>query len=297
MSRAYVMNKGGYFLAASILSAILNIANNPAYELKDFYESRNRANSMGEALELYIKDVFAGTINQSSETKRNQKYSEIFSYLGNQNNPPDIIIRNGDAIEVKKIESKNAGLALNSSYPKAKIFADSSMITQACRACEEWQEKDIIYAVGVINANKLESLCFVYGIDYAASANIYQRIKHAISSGIQTIPGIEFAPTNELGRVNKVDPLGITYLRIRGMWHIQNPMKTFSYIYQEDVQRDFNFMAVINDEKYNTFDKNVRDTFENEIKINANFKMSGVQIKVPDNPANLKNAKIITFSI
>lgn len=62
----------------------------------------------------------------------------MFSYIGNQNNPPDSMLRNGDAIEVKKIESKKAALALNSSYPKAKLYADSPMINKECRECEKW---------------------------------------------------------------------------------------------------------------------------------------------------------------
>lgn len=294
--RTYVLGRE-IVLSSNILTAIINIINNPAYELRDFYKSRNRANNMGEALEVYIKDVFADTLNEASETIRSHKYSETFSYLGNQNNPPDIIIKNGDSIEVKKIESKNSGLALNSSYPKAKLFANSTMITQACKNCEEWEEKDIIYSVGVVNDSQLKSLCFVYGVDYAASASIYERIRHAISSGIQTIPDIEFSSTNELGRVNKVDPLGITYLRIRGMWHIQNPMKTFEYVYREDSTNNFNFMAIINEEKYKTFDLNTRSTFEKQVKINANLKISDIKIKVPDNPAKLRNAKLITFSV
>ena len=36
-------------------------------------------------------------------------------------------------------------IALNSSYPKDKLYADSPMITQECRECENWREKDIIY--------------------------------------------------------------------------------------------------------------------------------------------------------
>ena len=33
-----------------------------------------------------------------------EKYSEVFSYLGNTSNPPDMIIKDGDAIEVKKLK-------------------------------------------------------------------------------------------------------------------------------------------------------------------------------------------------
>ena len=53
-----------------------------------------------------------------------EKYSEVFSYLGNTSNPPDMIIKDGDAIEVKKIEGFNT-LMLNSSYPKQKLYSSS----------------------------------------------------------------------------------------------------------------------------------------------------------------------------
>lgn len=42
----------------------------------------------------------------------------MLSHQGNKNHPPNFIIRGGDAIEVKKIESKNRNIALNSSFPK-----------------------------------------------------------------------------------------------------------------------------------------------------------------------------------
>ncbi|WP_312907869.1 NgoPII family restriction endonuclease [Tissierella praeacuta] len=282
-------------MKTNIIKAIINLVKNPVIELKEYSDSHNRANSMGEALEEYVKDIFADTVNETDEIVRNRKMSECFSYLGNQNNPPDSIIRYGDAIEVKKIESKGASLALNSSYPKAKLFADSKMITDACRSCEEWEEKDIIYAVGVVNRNKLSGLSMVYGIDYAASEEIYTRIKTVITDGINSIPDVEFAETNELGRVNRVDPLGITYLRIRGMWGIENPVKVFNYIYSRDESKDFNFMALINQEKYDVLDHT--EQLEKLAKQVTGLNILNVEIKVPDNPANLKKAKLITFTV
>lgn len=280
---------------SNIIKAIINLINNPITEINTYYKSHNRANNMGEALEEYIKDLFAGTVNEKDEQIRNKKISEVFSYLGNQNNPPDSILRGGDAIEVKKIESKTSMLALNSSYPKHKLYANSSMITDACRKCENWTEKDIIYSVGVIENNTLSNLCMVYGVDYAASEEIYIRIKNVISSGINSIPDVEFADTKELGRVNRVDPLGITYLRIRGMWGIENPIKVFSYVYKRNNKKKFNFMALINEEKYKTL------KYTDELIIlatkNENLKIENVEIKNPDNPAQLRNAKLITFSI
>ncbi|MEG1564382.1 MAG: NgoPII family restriction endonuclease, partial [Bacteroides sp.] len=217
----------------NIIDAICEVIKSPMHQLDSYAKSHNRVNSMGEALEEYIKDVFSGTVNESNFKKRDQLISESFSYLGNQNNPPDsMLINGGDAIEVKKIESPNSALALNSSYPKAKIYANSSMINQTCRDCEDWSIRDIIYAVGVVDGKNLNSLAFIYGMDYCADKDVYERIKLTIKNGVESITDVEFAETKELGRVNRVDPLGITYLRVRGMWHIENPFKVFENIYK-----------------------------------------------------------------
>ena len=277
-------------MTLNILNAITNIVSNPIGELKVFYESRNRANSMGDALENYVKDVFADTLHESDEQVRLERLSAAFSYQGNQNNPPDMILRNGDAIEVKKIENPRSALALNSSYPKAKIYSNSRMISNACRTCEEWVEKDILYAVGVVNGSYLTKLFFVYGVDYAASSEVYERIKSVISTGVNSIPDVEFGETKELGRVNRVDPLGITYLRIRGMWGIENPAKVFSYVYTPS-DAFFEFVAIINAEKFNSFpidDRIALEKLEDDC-----FSISDIKIKEPDNPSKLKDAKLI----
>lgn len=280
---------------SNIINAIYNLINNPVIELKDFYKSKNRANSMGDALEEYIKDLFANTINETDEQNRLKKISESFSYLGNQNNPPDSILRLGDAIEVKKVESKNSNLALNSSYPKHKLYSNSKLITEACRRCEDWVEKDIIYVIGVVNGTNLSSLCMVYGEDYAADNEVYEKIKEIIVDGINNIPNVEFAPTNEIAKVKKVDPLGITDLRVRGMWSIENPFKVFSYIYSRDFHKKFNFMCVIRKTKYNSFEN--KELLEECIGKIQRFNISDVKIKNPNNPALLEEAKLITFQI
>ncbi len=280
---------------ANIIDAIMHMISNPKFELKSYYESHNRANNMGEALEEYIKDLFANTVNEKDENMRNQKLAEVFSYLGNQNNPPDSILRGGDAIEVKKIESNDSSLALNSSYPKAKLFSDSPMIKKACRTCEEWNIKDMIYAVGVVDKNTIKSLAFVYGDDYCAEKDVYEQIKTVIKNGVESIPSVEFSETKELGRVNRVDPLGITYLRVRGMWGIENPFSVFNYIYKRNYSKKFNFMAIINNEKYYSFDN--YNKLEEVCKTNTTLDITNVKIKNPNNPAQLKSAKLITFTV
>ena len=143
-------------------------------------------------MENYIQNIFAGTLNENDVQKRLKKLEEVFFYQGNQNNPPDLILKNSDAIEVKKLQSKNSAIALNSSYPKAKLFANSPMIAKACRTCEKLDEKDIIYTIGYTNDNSLKSLWLVYGDCFCADKEIYERIKNTISDGINSMPNVDF---------------------------------------------------------------------------------------------------------
>ena len=276
----------------NIINAIFNLVNNPVVDVVSYYIGKNRANNAGSSLEEYIKDLFADTFNVS-ETERLERLSNVFSYFGNNSNPPDAMLRGGDAIETKKIESNGSALALNSSYPKHKLMSDSSMISNACRDAEEWTEKDMIYAVGVVNHGKLLHLSMVYGLDYCASEECYSRIKTTIKEGVEEIPGVEFAATRELGRINRVDPLGVTYMRVRGMWGIENPWRVFEYVYQRDFSKAFNFMCIINEDKWNSFDNTELITSLNV----PGFSLHDVRIKNPDNPAQRVNAKLITFSI
>lgn len=280
---------------SNIIQAIYNIYKCPIYKTREHFDDyvANRANNMGDALEYFIKDSFANSYG-CDEVDAMKAYAETFAYLGNKNNPPDIILKAGDAIEVKKIESPNSQLALNSSYPKSKLYRDSTMLTAACKNCDggKWEEKDLIFAVGVVNDVDIKQLCFVYGENYAASREIYERIRTQIKNGVLEIPDIEFAETNEIGRINKVDPLGITYLRLRGMWHIENPFRVFNYTYKFDDSKSFNFVAIISLEKYNSFPKSDRIKIEQESQICIKF----CEIKDPNNPAIMKDVVVITFA-
>lgn len=278
----------------NILEAIVNIVNNPIVEIKNHYTGRNRANNVGEALEIFVKDAFANTIQEQNEQLKTSKFNEVFSWLGNQNHPPDIMIRQGDAIEVKKTQSANSDLALNSSYPKSNIQSSSNMITQECRTCEEWTVKDLIYCVGHTTDESINSLWMVYGNIYAAKHETYQIIKQKISDGINEIPNVELAETNELGRVNRVDPLGITNLRIRGMWQIQNPRRVFEYLHNS-TSDTFELVAIIPTDKYNSFLIDSKNRIEN--LDDERLKISNVNVKDPNNPANLINAKLIIFKL
>lgn len=280
----------------NLLIALANIVKNPVTDLISFYSGSNRANNMGDALETYIKDLFCSSL-KARNTQKDQLYSQNFSYLGNSNNPPDIIIKEGDAIEVKKIESLRSSIALNSSYPKNKLHIDDSRITNECKTCEEntWEQKDIIYAVGIApkGTKKLKALWFIYGDCYAAKREIYQRIADKISHGISEIPDVELIETNELAKVKKVDPLGITDFRVRGMWHIENPIRVFHDIASIESNNEFTVNTLLLKEKYDSFPKQDRTNLES--LQNNNFTIQDIRIKSPNNPANLLDAKLISY--
>lgn len=263
----------------SILSAIEHMAALPSYSLKQLYKNNNRIQRKGDPLEYFIKDAFCGTLSESDSTVVDTCYSEVFSYLGNANNPPDLMLRGGDAIEVKKIATLKAQISLNSSHPKNKLYSDDALLKKACRECEIWSEKDIIYAIGSVNDdNQLLSLWLVYGSVYAASKETYESMGNKIRESIRQHSYAELSATNELARVNKVDPLGITYLRVRGMWGIEHPSKVFDYLLSGDVSC---IHALIPEEKYQSFERSQRQSIE----VNPRIRVECVRVKYPDNPA------------
>ena len=278
----------------NIIDAIVSLISNPILNISPEHSGNNRATNAGDALEEYVKNLFADAI-KDDEVEQNRKRQETFSYLGNKSNPPDAMLKHGDAIEIKKIERADAALALNSSYPKHKLSSDCQMLSTACRNAEDdgWTEKDMIYVVGTIPNQSLTQLCMVYGMDYCASEECYKRIKETIKSGVELIEGIDFSETTELGKIKKVDPLGITDLRVRGMWSIENPLKVFSYEYQPQADKKFNFMCIINEDKWNSFSNT--DLLKTIEKSCSQLSIKDIQIKNPDNPAQLKKAKLITF--
>ena len=280
---------------SNIIKAFINIVNNYNTNVQTLTQGNNRANNRGEGLESYIKDVFANTLNETNMQRKLEILSDTFSYQGNKNNPPDLILKNSDAIEIKKLESKNSAIALNSSYPKAKLYANSPMITTACRSCEDWSEKDMLYAIGHLpkGTQQLKSLWLIYGDCFCADMEIYERIKSTISQGINTIPDVEFTKTKELGKVKKVDPLGITDLRIRGMWHIANPTKIFDYVYAYDENKDFQLIALMTKEKYEGLPLEDRELLEN-LSVDG-VEVLDIWIKSPNNPVVLVDGKLLVF--
>lgn len=77
------------------------------------------------------------------------------------------------------------------------------------------------------------------------------------------------------------------------MWHIENPWNVFSYIYERDLNKQFNFMCLVNAEKWQTLPEVERIEALSEYGL----QVKNVEIKDPNNPAKLNDAKLITFSL
>ena len=280
-------------MRANILTAVINIVKNHNVNLQEDYIRANRANSMGDALEKYVVDSFANTISENDEIKRLQKVEQVFSYLGNDTNPPDAMLKYGAAIETKKIERRNSQLQLNSSSPKSKLYVNDPRIKQSAREAEEWSEKDFIYSIGFVKNKQLKELALIDASVYCADKMVYQDIFEKIKEGISSIPNVNFSPTQELGRVNKIDPLGITSLRIRGMWLLDNPFTVFEYIYTPVKDANFNLFALVSTQHFDNF--NNKDELISLANNTANLSIIDVKVKNPNNPAQLISCKKIIF--
>lgn len=284
-------------METNILKAIINIKNLNEYDLNKIYPPKsemvteNRIQNVGRGLETFIKDAFSNSFDKIDKIKY---YSKYFSYTGNPNNPPDSMIKNGDAIEVKKIKNPNSQIQLNSSFPKNKFYAHDPLITEKCISCEQWQQKDMLYAIGIIEDKKthIESLALIYGDCFAADETVYLKIKNKLVDTIKDIPDSE--KTNELGRINRVDPLGVTKLRIRGMWLLENPYKIFNNIFKYDSNKQlFSLISLMTKSKFNSFpNKDKKVILKDEEII-----VKEVKIQDPNNPVDQIEAIYIRFDV
>ncbi|WP_324171613.1 NgoPII family restriction endonuclease [Sulfurimonas sp.] len=270
---------------SNILKAFINIVNNYQVNVANITHGNNRANNMGEGLEAYIKKAFANNFQETNIRRQKSNLRQTFSYIGATNSPPDIILTNSDAIEIKKTETVGT-LQFNSSQPKPKLYSTNPRISDRCKNSDNgnWTEKDIIYTMGHIpkDTKQLKSLWFVYGTCYAANENIYQAIETRIKQSLDQIDDLSI----------NIDSLDITYLRIRGMWVIKHPSKVFDDLY-EQTNEVFNLIAIIPIDKYNSFPIEDRTAIESIETIVTTDEI----ISDPNNAADTMNIKLLVFRV
>ena len=266
----------------SILTAFINLDNrakNTVPVVRDVKKDvGTKINKVGDSLEGFVDDLFSD--------------SSVYSYIGNPNNPPDRILMGAEALEIKQVANIRSDIALNSSSPKACLYANDPMLTNACRECEDgWDVKDVVYIIGTVDRkehkeNILKNVWFVFGDCYAADNEVYEKMKKKVSTGVSSIAGEEWAETKELGCLNRVDPLGITYLRVRGMWGIQHPQKVFDYI----INDSYNAFMLMKKERFLRFSSAEKGDISSDMIFN-------VKIKSPNNPAKKMNAILLQKSV
>lgn len=285
-------------MSPNVLTAIKNIADFKNNNLRNYSSTYlNRINVVGQQLEFYVKDAICGSFKLQQKEKEAKYSNGVFSLSGNQNNPPDLIIDGGDAYEIKKIQALKASLALNNSPPKDKLHRDDPRVTERCRTCEggNWSTKDIFYVIGCAQEGRIKYLFFVHGLCYAAEREVYEgkasQLKKGIEGYIRAGGWEGSTKTVELGRLNRMDPLGITNFRIRGMWEIENPIKVFSYVYTFDNKKSFSLAALMTKTKYDSFPHEDINALRNDNRISSRT----VKIKNPNNPVQLMDAEMITL--
>jgi hypothetical protein len=240
----------GYnFFMANVLTAIHNIIAGRRFAVLDQASSSNRINRQGEPFEVFIRRALAGDFVSESETELAKKTQAVFSYASHDSSPPDLMIRGGDAIEIKKFESFANTIQLNSSYPKAVLRSDYPLLSAECRKCEDWKQKDLVYILAVIKAKKIQELWFVDGATYVASREVYESVFERIKASVHSTEGLSIKDS-ELGRVTRIDPLNRTQLRIRGMWLIEHPRVAFAELFSSAKSAGFRLYGVMRQEKY-----------------------------------------------
>ena len=286
-------------MSLNILNAIKNISdfktNNMSEYFKDY--ATTQIKTVRQQMEYYVKDAISGSFKSAKDKKPTDRYNGIFSYIGSKNKPPDMIIQGGDAVVVKTIKTYRGSITINNYPPKDRIMWNDPWIVKNCREIDggQWNSKDIFYATGWIERRKMKYLIFIQGSCFIPEEKVYNKKIQGLKKNIYEYlesEGLEANRSIGLGKVNNMDPLGITNLRIKGVWRIKNPLKTFSDIFSYDKNKDFTLIGLMLKNKFDSFPQKDIDALVNDNQI----EIEDVKIKNPNNPERKIDAKLITTS-
>ena len=285
-------------MSSNILVAIKNISDLENNNLSDYFESYSaKIENVRQQIQYYLKDAISETSKSAKEKKPKDRYNRIFSYEGNKNSPPDLIIKNGDAFIIRKNQTFKGSLNLGNSPPKDCLTWNDPWIIKNCRKVDggQWDKKDIFYVAYMVERSKIRYFYFVQGRCFIAEKEVYnqtiQNLKKIIKSYLKS-KGLHTTLTSELGKINKIDPLEVTTLRIRDVWKIQNPIKIFSDIYKYTKNQEFTLTALMLKTKFESFPKKDIKNIMTDKLINIRDE----KIKDPNNPTEIIDVKLIKRS-
>lgn len=268
----------------------------------------NQIQAQGSKFEEVVKDILCG-VNNAKITSREKLHSTYLAHEGEANNPPDAMFRggnNGDAFEFKKIDSfSKITLELNSSYPYSYLTSDMKRLTENARNCEKWTKRDLFYAIGNIQWGRQKGnwIWFVEGGVFAQDAIFYEKIESELKPAINNAllaNNLTPSVTNELGRANQLDLLKRTSLRIRGMWIVDNPTRTFADLdgVKEDSSKHFVGHFLMRKSKWESLLASMEGTTSDIDRLStSNFLLSDVQVDDPNSAKRKLECKLVRIEI
>lgn len=286
-------------MSSNILTAIKNISVFKNTNLNDYFKdySSSQINTPRQQIEYYVRDAISGSLTLGKKEKSAEQYKKTFSYIGTKNKPPDLIIKGGDTIVIRTNSRSKGSLTFSNSPPKDRLNWNDPWVLRDRRTVGsgQWNSKDIFYVNGWIDRKQLKYLYFVQGRCYIPEGNVYTKKINGIKTNIEKYlasEGLQVNNTIGLGKVSNMDPLGITNLRINGIWKVKSPLKTFSDLYSYDRRQRFTLIALMLKNKFESFPRKDIES----IKADKKIKLKDVKIKNPNNPVQKIEAKLITTS-
>jgi len=286
-------------MSPNILTAIKNISNFKTNNMGEYFKeyAGNKIKTARQQMEYYVKDAISGSFNSVKDKKPTDRYKGLFSYLGSKTQPPDMIIRDGDALVIKTIKTYKGSFTINNSPPKDRLMWNDSWIIKNCRRIDggQWTSKDLFYVIGWIEKRRMKYLNFIQGSCFLPEQKFYNKKTDDLKKNIYKFlesEGLEANRTIALGKVTNIDPLAITNLRIKAVWRIKNPLKIFSDTFSYDKKQEFTLIALMLKNKFDSFPKKDIDPIINDKQI----EIEDVKIKNPNNPQKKIDAKLITAS-
>ena len=292
----------------NLLDALEDLINN-GYDWANYQNSStmgsNSAQAQGSKFEDFVKDILCG-VRASDSHGRAKIFETHLAYQGSANYPPDAMYRggdSGDAFEAKKTENINLStLDLNSSHPYSHLTSDLSRLASEAKNCEVWKQRDIFYVIGNVQKTKPKGnwMWMVQGSLFAADLETYRNFEKEIKSHIEIAiksKGLVPGETNELGRINSVDLLEITDLRVRGMWHIESPTKLFRGLsgIKESPSDGLVVHCLMRKSKWESLllnkSQQSKNFWQNQKK--NNFQLVDLTVPDPDNSKGVVDTKLI----
>ena len=286
-------------MSFNILTAIKNISdfktNNMSEYIKDYAPAQIK--TVRQQIEYYVKDAISNSFKSIKDKKPTDRYNGVFSYLGNKNKPPDMIIQDGDAVVIKTIKTYQGSLTINNSPPKDRLMWNDPWILKNCRSIDggQWNRKDLFYVIGWIEKRRMKYLNFIQGSCFIPEEKVYTKKIDDLKKNIYTYlesEGLDANRTISLAKVSNMDPLGVTNLRIKAVWRIKNPLKIFSDTFSYDKNEEFTSISLMLKNKFDSFPKKDIATLEKDNQI----EIEDVKVKNPNKPETGLDAKLITTS-